>query len=314
MRKGQSTARHKPAPMMMAMPTTFEQLQLDVPKLKDRLKLPPWLEFLFVEDRKDQAALTDIEKERFICAVNTLIANGTYGNLVAIHADMSHMMHGTQRFLPWHRVYLLQLEQSDLGDPSGRNHSVLGLDQGGRGSHSTVAGIVHANRPHADRAADFRYPLAENASGSCYARVEHPHYHERRKFRELLATARECPWRRTWLRPHSTSRSYLLDASRQHRPPVGRLAESTPRYRSGSRRGRTVDSHGSLIHDRTANARHRSTGVRIRLKTRLRPARPTSAQEAAHPRGPLSQASPVHMNRAELSKRRMRALRGQAGC
>jgi tyrosinase len=25
---------------------------------------------------------------------------------------MSHMMHGTQRFLPWHRVYLVQLEQA----------------------------------------------------------------------------------------------------------------------------------------------------------------------------------------------------------
>jgi hypothetical protein len=70
--------------MTMAMPTTFaEQFQLDLPKLKERLRLPPWLEFLFVQDRKDQAALSDTEKERFVCALNTLIANGTYGNLVA---------------------------------------------------------------------------------------------------------------------------------------------------------------------------------------------------------------------------------------
>jgi tyrosinase len=97
----------------MAMPTTFaQQLQLTLPELDFRLRLPPWLEFLFVQDRKDQAALSDTEKARFICALDTLIANGTYGNLVAIHADMSHMMHGTRRFLPWHRVYLVQLEQA----------------------------------------------------------------------------------------------------------------------------------------------------------------------------------------------------------
>jgi tyrosinase len=113
MRKGQSTVRHKPEPVTMAMPTTFaEELRLALPELRERLKLPLWLQFLFVHDRKDQAKLTDTEKARFICAINTLIANGTYGSLVAIHADMSHMMHRTQRFLPWHRVYLIQLEQA----------------------------------------------------------------------------------------------------------------------------------------------------------------------------------------------------------
>jgi len=105
--------KHRPPPMTMAMPTTFaQQLQLTLPELDFRLRLPPWLEFLFVQDRKDQAALSDTEKARFVCALDTLIANGTYGNLVAIHADMSHMMHGTRRFLPWHRVYLVQLEQA----------------------------------------------------------------------------------------------------------------------------------------------------------------------------------------------------------
>ena len=112
-RKRQAAHRRRPPPMLMTMPTTFaQQLQLDLPKLKQRLHLPPWLEFLFVEDRKDQVALTDIERERFICAINTLIANETCRHLVAIHADMSHMTHGTQRFRPWHRVYLLQLEQA----------------------------------------------------------------------------------------------------------------------------------------------------------------------------------------------------------
>jgi tyrosinase len=107
------THQHRLPSMTMAMPTTFaDQLRGDLPKLKERLRLPPWLEFLFIQDRKDQAALTDTEMARFICALDTLIANGTYGSLVAVHADMSHMMHGTERFLPWHRVYLRQLEQA----------------------------------------------------------------------------------------------------------------------------------------------------------------------------------------------------------
>jgi tyrosinase len=76
-----------------------------------RLKFPPWL-FAIPYARKDQAALTDQERGRLLCALNVLIQNGTFGQLVDIHADMSHHMHGTQRFLPWHRIYLLQLEHA----------------------------------------------------------------------------------------------------------------------------------------------------------------------------------------------------------
>jgi len=96
------------------MPMTFaDQLRFTDPRLlRERLKLPPWLLFPPLEDRPDQATWSPTQQERFVCAVNVLIANGTYGNLVAIHGDMSHMMHGTQRFLPWHRVYLMQLEQA----------------------------------------------------------------------------------------------------------------------------------------------------------------------------------------------------------
>ena len=97
----------------MAMPTSFaDQLRFAEPRLRERLKLPPWLLFPLLEKRPDQANWTPTQQERFVCAVNVLIANGTYGNLVAIHGDMSHMMHGTQRFLPWHRVYLMQFEQA----------------------------------------------------------------------------------------------------------------------------------------------------------------------------------------------------------
>jgi tyrosinase len=38
-------------------------------------------------------------------------ANGTLGNLVKIHLE-PHSMHGNPRFLPWHRVYLLAMEEA----------------------------------------------------------------------------------------------------------------------------------------------------------------------------------------------------------
>ena len=56
-------------------------------------------------------------------AINTLIENGEYQEIVNIHASMNagtatHRMHGNsgevgyQRFLPWHRAYLLLFEES----------------------------------------------------------------------------------------------------------------------------------------------------------------------------------------------------------
>jgi tyrosinase len=77
----------------------------------------PRAETLSLITRKDQAAMSSDEQQRFLSAINTLIANGFYGKYVAIHADMKHNMHtmdgpiGTQRFLPWHRVFLLDLER-----------------------------------------------------------------------------------------------------------------------------------------------------------------------------------------------------------
>jgi tyrosinase len=67
--------------------------------------------------RKNQARLTPQEQQSFICAYSTFISSGFLGPFVAIHGDMSHMMHGfmgpvgAERFLPWHRVYLHVLEQ-----------------------------------------------------------------------------------------------------------------------------------------------------------------------------------------------------------
>ena len=69
--------------------------------------------------RKSSSAMTVVEQNRYIAVVKQLIAapGNPYGKLVAVHADMSHMMHsnmgpvGTQRFLPWHRRYLLEMEK-----------------------------------------------------------------------------------------------------------------------------------------------------------------------------------------------------------
>jgi tyrosinase len=72
--------------------------------------------------RKDQASLSEDERGFFLLALNTLLRQGTYAQLVAIHSDMTHTMHnmgdgspeaalGQQRFLPWHRVYLYQFER-----------------------------------------------------------------------------------------------------------------------------------------------------------------------------------------------------------
>src|SRR5947207_2670774 len=74
-------------------------------------------------DRKSAFGLSVPEQQSFIAAVNHMNA-GTpttaYGAVVGIHADMTHRMHtimgggaiGRQRFLPWHRDFLLRFEQA----------------------------------------------------------------------------------------------------------------------------------------------------------------------------------------------------------
>lgn len=68
--------------------------------------------------RKSAHAMTAAEGARYTNAINTMLANPTnpYGKMVAVHGDMSHDMHGmdatgTQRFLPWHRDYLMKFEK-----------------------------------------------------------------------------------------------------------------------------------------------------------------------------------------------------------
>ncbi len=90
-------------------PTFAQMLVLQRDSLR-RLKLPPWL-FQLTYQRRDQASLSETQRERFLCALNVLIANGTYGQLVDAHAGM-YMQHTNDRLLPWHRIFLLQLEQA----------------------------------------------------------------------------------------------------------------------------------------------------------------------------------------------------------
>lgn len=70
--------------------------------------------------RKRSSSMSLLEKRIFMKVIKKLIdAPGdpnAYGKMVQHHADMSHNMHGMnsvgeQRFLPWHRVYLLKIEK-----------------------------------------------------------------------------------------------------------------------------------------------------------------------------------------------------------
>lgn len=68
--------------------------------------------------RKEASALTTAEKNGYKNAIQRMLADASnpYGKMVAIHGVMAHHMHGgmgtagTQRFLTWHRDYLLKFE------------------------------------------------------------------------------------------------------------------------------------------------------------------------------------------------------------
>ncbi len=69
--------------------------------------------------RKNAFKITPTEQAAYMLGVSKMIADGSYGRFVAIHADMRHKMHtmglpgqvGTWRFLPWHRAYLVHFEK-----------------------------------------------------------------------------------------------------------------------------------------------------------------------------------------------------------
>jgi tyrosinase len=62
-------------------------------------------------EREDQAALSDCDKSRYICAFNMINNDGTLGRLVDIHHEM-HMQHSNARLLPWHRIFLHLFEEA----------------------------------------------------------------------------------------------------------------------------------------------------------------------------------------------------------
>ena len=79
--------------------------------------------------RKSALAMTVVEQNTFIYVMNKLISApgdpNSYGDIVGFHRDMANNMHGSmgpvglQRFLPWHRAYLLKLEwMGQLIDPA----------------------------------------------------------------------------------------------------------------------------------------------------------------------------------------------------
>ena len=61
--------------------------------------------------RKDHRALTADEQNRFLNAYTQVNTMNALGPLVDIHSNAAHQMHGNPRFLPWHRIYLLRLEE-----------------------------------------------------------------------------------------------------------------------------------------------------------------------------------------------------------
>ena len=61
--------------------------------------------------RKDHRTLTADEQNRFLNAFTQINAMGALGPLVDIHSNAIHQMHSNPRFLPWHRIYLLRMEE-----------------------------------------------------------------------------------------------------------------------------------------------------------------------------------------------------------
>lgn len=89
---------------------TFAKMVRVNQKFFPNLKDLDWL-FPHLCQRKDQATLTDTEKERYICAFNLINNDGTLGQLVKTHSEM-HMQHTNPRLLPWHRVFLYLFEEA----------------------------------------------------------------------------------------------------------------------------------------------------------------------------------------------------------
>jgi hypothetical protein len=89
---------------------TFPEMLEEQARVDKRIKLPAWL-FQKVCCRKSQAAMTSIERQRYICAFNMINADGTLGQLVTMHQGF-YMQHDNLYLLPWHRIFLLLFEKA----------------------------------------------------------------------------------------------------------------------------------------------------------------------------------------------------------
>lgn len=102
---------------MIEISDKFTDEELKTLSLQGATSLPPQ------NTRLDEAELTNQQRDTFIKVVKILIENKKYNEIVNIHANPSRDMHsrnmatgqisrtGAQRFLPWHRVYLLEFEK-----------------------------------------------------------------------------------------------------------------------------------------------------------------------------------------------------------
>jgi tyrosinase len=95
---------------VLARSMTFAKMVQANTKFSHIIKDLGWL-FPPVCHRKDQAAFTETEKSRYICAFNMINNDGTLGQLVDIHSEM-HMQHTNARLLPWHRVFVYLFEEA----------------------------------------------------------------------------------------------------------------------------------------------------------------------------------------------------------
>lgn len=80
-------------------------------------RLPPVVAALVPAVREDQATMSPARQTAFKKAIEQMVLSGAYVALITPHMDMTHDMHGSMgaiglyRFLPWHRRYLVELEQ-----------------------------------------------------------------------------------------------------------------------------------------------------------------------------------------------------------
>ena len=61
--------------------------------------------------RRNQRSLSVDQQNRFLNAFTQINSIAALGPLVDIHANAAHQMHSNPRFLPWHRIYLLRMEE-----------------------------------------------------------------------------------------------------------------------------------------------------------------------------------------------------------